>query len=292
MHGESAPRSFFLKTDKNMLDTITAGLGLSCPVLLLDNGSRFTAAMLALPGTDASLWPKTGLSSESPVEEARNFLKRSGLPEPGLTVISGMRAGASETDRAERCLARMRRWKDFLSETEGRAEHFLQPAMPGWEVEPLRERAETMFGSAFGTDAGMAAVLTALSMEPLRERSWREGVTVVWAGHRHLQAFMLYQERLLGLYEQHNSLSREAFLKDLEEMRLNWLPDEQVRAQGGHGCICGDFPAEAEGFRPTWILGPRREELKGCGRLASPSGDDGFDRLVGLLYGLSLRKSS
>ncbi|WP_294447862.1 DUF1786 family protein [uncultured Mailhella sp.] len=275
-----------------MLDTITAGFEPSCPTLLLDNGSLSTAAVLALPGTDFSRWPKTGLSPDSPVEEARNFLKSSGLPAPELTLISGMRADNPEKDRTERCSARIRRWKDLLIKTEGRPEYFLQQKMPGWEIEPLLEQAEATFGPTLGTDSGMASVLAALSMEPLRQRSWSEGITVIWAGHRHVQAFMIYQERLLGLYEQHSDISREELLKDLDEMRLNWLPDEQVRARGGHGCICGAFPAEAEGFRPTWILGPCRETLKGCGRLSSVCGDDRFDRSVGLLYGLSLRKSS
>ena len=99
-------------------------------------------------------------------------------------------------------------------------------------------------------------------------------------------------EKILGLYENHAGLSREDLLLDLKEFRLNWLPDEKVRAAGGHGCICGDFPAEAEGFRPTWILGPCREELKGAGRLASPCGDARFERCFGLLHGLARRKGA
>lgn len=275
-----------------MLDTIAAGFEPSCPTLLLDNGSRSTAAVLALPGTDFSRWPRTGLSPDSPVDEARDFLKRSKLPAPGLTLISGMRDNSSEENRVERRAARILRWKKFLHDTEGRPECLLQQKLHGWEVDPLIEQAKATFGPVLGTDGGMASVLAALSMEPLRQRSWSEGITVIWAGHQHIQAFMIYQERLLGLYEQHSDISREELLKDLDEMRLNWLPDEQVRARGGHGCICGDFPAEAECFRPTWILGPRREMLNGCGRLASVCGDDRFDRAVGLLYGLSLRKSS
>ena len=275
-----------------MLDTIAAGFEPSCPTLLLDNGSRSTAAVLALPGTDFSRWPRTGLSPDSPVDEARDFLERSKLPAPGLTLISGMRDNSSEENRVERRAARILRWKKFLHDTEGRPECLLQQKLHGWEVDPLIEQAKATFGPVLGTDGGMASVLAALSMEPLRQRSWSEGITVIWAGHQHIQAFMIYQERLLGLYEQHSDISREELLKDLDEMRLNWLPDEQVRARGGHGCICGDFPAEAEGFRPTWILGPRREMLNGCGRLASVCGDDRFDRAVGLLYGLSLRKSS
>lgn len=275
-----------------MLDTITAGLAPSCPTLLLDNGSQFTTAVLALPDTDFSRWPKTELSPDSPVEEARSFLNRSGFPAPGLTLVSGMRDDAPGNSRVERRAARILRWKEFLHETEGRPECFLQQELHGWEADTLLFQAKEAFGPSLGTDSGMAAALAALSITPLRERSWSEGVTAIWAGHRHVQAFMIYQEKVLGLYEQHSDIAQEELLKDLDEMRLNWLPDEQVRARGGHGCVCGDFPAEAEGFRPTWILGPLREKMKGCGRLASVCGDDRFDRISGLLYGLILRKSS
>lgn len=275
-----------------MLSTMTAEFALSGPTLLIDNGSRLTAAVLALPETDFSCWPRAELSPDSPLEATRHFLKESALPRPELTLICGMRAAGSEADGKQRRAERILRWKNFLHETEGRPKDFLQNRLRGWEVDPLLTQAGKIFGPCLGTDSGMAAVLAAMSLDPLRERSWNEGVTVVWAGDRHMQAFMIYQERLLGLYEQHSDISREDFLKDLEEMRLNWLPDEQVRAAGGHGCICGDFPAEAEGFRPTWILGPRREELKGCGRIVSPCGNDRFDRAFGLLFGLSLRNSA
>ena len=275
-----------------MQDSITTGLVPSRPTLIIDYGSCITSAVMALPKTDRTLWPKAILDSARPVEAASEFLKTSGLPAPELTLICSMQTA----DQEEHCMKsradRILRWKRMLAETKGRPEYFLREAFPGWEIDPLLVEARKTFGTALGTDSGMAAVLAALSIASLRERSWSEGVTVIWAGYRHVQAFMVFQERLLGLYEQHSDISREAFLKDLDEMRLNWLPDEQVRAQGGHGCICGDLPEEAEGFRPTWILGPCREKLKGYGRLSSPCNDDRFDRAAGMLFGLALRQNA
>ena len=46
------------------------------PTLVLDNGSRFTAVMLALPGMEASRWPKAEFPAERPVEQALDFLKK------------------------------------------------------------------------------------------------------------------------------------------------------------------------------------------------------------------------
>ena len=267
---------------------LTNGSPLTGPILFLDNGSRRTAVLLAMPGAEPSAWPKTLLPAEKPVEGALEFLKTSLLPMPELTLVCTMNSpSAGAGARA----ARMERWREELRRTGGSLELFLRENMPGWEVSPLMAEAKKAFGHTLGADSGAAAALFALSLEKLRERSWQEGVTVLWAGERHIQAFMIYQEKLLGLYEQHTGISREALLADLHELRLNWLPEEKVRAEGGHGCICGDFPAEAEGFRPTWILGPQSLSLQGAGRLFVPE-EEGFERCLGLCFGLSRRQGA
>lgn len=259
------------------------GAPLAEPTLFLDNGSRRTAVLLALPGVEPSAWPGALLAPEQPVAGALEFLKQSALPMPKLTLVCGMN---DDSNKEEARAARMARWREELHRTGGCAEHFLRDNAPGWEAAPLMAEAEKVFGPVLGADSGAAAVLCALSLERVRDRSWQEGVTVLWAGEKHIQAFMIYQEKLLGLYEQHAGISRDALLADLNDLRLNWLPDEKVRAEGGHGCICGDFPAEAEGFRPTWIFGPQRQALQGMGRLVSPS-REGFERCFGLCFGLS-----
>ncbi|MGN1038405.1 MAG: DUF1786 family protein [Mailhella sp.] len=260
-----------------------------CPTLLIDSASGSTFVMLALPETEFSRWPKAELPAGAGLEHAETFLRASFLPHPELTLVCTMQEkkapAGSELFRARR----MQRWKQELLRTEGRPEHFLRPSLPGWEAESLLSQARETFGRALGADSGIAASLAALSIPKVRERSWQEGITIIWAGCSHIQAFMIFQEKILGLYEQHTGISLDALNKDLHEMRMNWLPDEQVRAAGGHGCICGDFPPEAESFRPTWIFGPRQTSLEGCGRMVSLSDGSQFDRCLGLLFGLSLR---
>jgi uncharacterized protein (DUF1786 family) len=264
----------------------------SAPVLVLDCGVDSAALLLALPGREAGDWPcrevPAATDSEA-VDAARALLAENGLERPSLTLICGMGRHSEEERSAEGRAARIARWREELRASEGSPEACMHGTMPGWEVSPLLEAVKSAFGPALAADSGTASVLSALAMESLRDRCWNEGVTVVFADETHTQAFVLFREKVLGLYENHAGLSRDALLADLKELRLNWLPDEQVRAAGGHGCICGDFPAEAEGFRPTWILGPRREELKGAGRMASPCGDARFERCFGMLYGLSRR---
>lgn len=260
-----------------------------CPTLLIDSASCKTFAMLALPETEFSRWPKTELPAGSPLEHAENFLRASSLPRPELTLLCTMQGKKNPADD-EYCRAeRMQRWKQELLRTEGRPENFLRSSLPGWEAESLLSQAKEIFGKALGADSGIAASLAALSIPHVRERSWQEGITAIWAGDSHIQAFMIFQEKILGLYEQHTGIPSDALKKDLHEMRMNWLPDEQVRAAGGHGCICGDFPPEAESFRPTWVFGPCQNILEGYGRIASLSEHSRFDRCLGLLFGHSLR---
>ena len=263
------------------------------PVLVIDCGTDSAALLLALPKVEASGWPCSVVPAASDADvigACRTLLEENGLERPALTLVCSMGRHNEVELSLEGRSARVVRWREELRATGG--EPCLHEAMPAWEVSPLLEAVKAAFGTALGTDSGTAAVFAALGMESLRDRCWGEGVTLVFADGVHTQAFVLFREKILGLYENHAGLNRDELLLDLKEFRLNWLPDEKVRAAGGHGCICGDFPAEAEGFRPTWILGPCREELKGAGRLASPCGDAHFERCFGLLYGLARRKDT
>ena len=264
------------------------------PILVLDVDADLTRALLALPAVDEGDWPRIGFiasDEEAVLAGARSFLDAQQAVKPELVLLCGMGFHREAERSAEGRAARMGWWREELRRTEGQPSRCLRDSLEGHEVQALLELLQGRLGPSLAADSGAAAVLAALRLEALRDRSWNEGVTVVYAGETHTQAFMLFRETILGLYEHHADLPREALLKDLKEVRLNWLPDEQVRASGGHGCICGDFPPEAEGFRPTWLLGPCRESLSGCGRLASPSGDACFDRCFGLLYGFALLRA-
>lgn len=268
---------------------------LSGPVLALDGGMDSVALVLALPATPAESWPRRvspASSDDEVVAAARAFLQDNGVERPALSLVCSMGRHGSAESSAEGRAARIARWREELRQSGGRPEFFLHERMNGWEAGPLLEAVKEAFGPAHGADSGTASVLAALSLEAVCERSWSEGVSLLFADGVHVQAFMIFQEKVLGLYENHAQLDRDSLLADLRELRLNWLPDEQVRAAGGHGCICGDFPAEAEGFRPTWLLGTHREVFKGAGRLSSPCGDARFERCFGLLCGLERLKEA
>ncbi|WP_446423810.1 DUF1786 family protein [Mailhella sp.] len=263
------------------------------PILVLDVDVDITSVLLALPAVDERDWPRTEFTAsneEAVLAGASAFLEAQQRVKPELVLLCGMGFHREPERRAEGRTARMDWWREELRRTEGKPERSLNDVLPGHQLQVLLELLKEGYGPVLAADSGMAAVLAALRLEALRERSWSEGVTVVYAGETHTQAFMLFRETVLGLYEHHADLPREALLSDLKEVRLNWLPDEQVRASGGHGCICGDFPPEAEGFRPTWAFGPKREILAGAARLAASCGDARFERCFGMLYGLELRR--
>lgn len=67
-------------------------------------------------------------------------------------------------------------------------------------------------------------------------------------GNSHVAAFLVFKGRILGVYEHHTGmLDTDALLFDLKEFGFGWLPDEQVRAKGGHGCaFLAPLPPEAE----------------------------------------------
>lgn len=267
----------------------------SAPVLVLDAGENRVALLLALPAVEAQNWPRTLIAAfddAAILDAARAFLASNGMEKPSLTLVCGMGRHNERGISIEGRAVRIARWREELRCTGGAVSQSLREDMSGWEVAPLLDAVKSAFGPALGADSGTAALFAALGLDTLRDRSWSEGVTVVHADETHTQAFTVFKEKLLGLYENHADLSRDALVDDLKELRLNWLPDEQVRAAGGHGCICGDFPAEAEGFRPTWIFGTRREVLSGAGRLATLCGDAAFDRCFGLLCGLAGKREA
>ena len=94
----------------------------------------------------------------------------------------------------------------------------------------------------------------------------------------------MYKERVFGLYEHHTGArTLEELLKDLQEFRLAWLPDEVVHGSGGHGTAFAAVPEEAGSFAPTFVLGPRRELLRGHGQFVAPYGDMMLAGCYGLL---------
>lgn len=213
------------------------------------------------------------------------FLAAAGLPKPSLVVAAAQDHGHHVTGNRE---GRFQLWRELLLETKGDPSQWLfdEPPSVCTRLAALRN----VTGGPVA-DTGTAAVLGAMAVAEVAERSRRQGITIVNVGNSHVVAFLVFRERVFGVYEQHTArLDLEALLFDLKEFRFGWLPDEQVRSQGGHGCLfTGPLPEEAEGFMPTFILGPQREKLHGHGQFIAPYGDMMFAGCHGLLLGVARR---
>ncbi len=98
-------------------------------------------------------------------------------------------------------------------------------------------------------------ILLFLQIPQIENRNFQEGVTLLLEENNHIFGFLIFQNNIYGIFE-HNrlKLSAELLQKNLEEFRFGWLPHEEVIKQEGYGCILKNIPAEAEGFRPIYIV--------------------------------------
>lgn len=213
----------------------------------------------------------------------RTFLAAAGLDYPDMVLAAAQDHGfhPQESNR----VGRFRLWRDFLLQAQGKPEAlvFINPPKQLTRLQTLK----SCIGAGLVADTGAAAVLGALYEPEVRHRQRREGVCVVNMGNSHVLGFLLFQNQVLGVYEQHSQgRTPRDILADLALFRRGELRHEQVMEQFGHGCLTLDLPAEAKGFAPTYVLGPRRALLADTGAtFLAPGGDMMLAGCFGLLQG-------
>lgn len=117
-------------------------------------------------------------------------------------------------------------------------------------------------------DCRLERLLAALKHPKIEGRNFQEGVTLVFEQDYAFFAVLAYKNEIFGAFEHDlQKLDSGLLKKNLEEFRFGWLPDEEVRRQGGKGCILKNIPAEAEGFRPTFIFCEHKEYFSELGRI-------------------------
>ncbi len=213
------------------------------------------------------------------------FLEPIHLDVPKRILIAAQDHGKHEN--SSNCVGRFNLWRELLATSNNPVNWIFDSVpRPFTRLEAIRKSSN----ACSMADTGTAALLGVLSMSMVRKRSEREGVTIVNIGNSHVIAFLVYQAKVYGIYEHHTGLrTTESLLKDLQEFKLGWLPDENVRDSGGHGCVFSEIPHDAEGFKPTYILGPQRKMLQGHGLFVAPNDDMMLAGAYGLLYGLNER---
>ncbi|WP_419786600.1 DUF1786 domain-containing protein [Pseudodesulfovibrio sp.] len=185
-------------------------------------------------------------------------------------------------------MGRFKLWRSFLTEGGGRPEALIYDTPPAM-LTRLADLQDEIGGGPVA-DTGAAAVLGALYVDEIAAHGRETGITLVNIGNSHLIAFLLYQDRIHGVYEQHTGCVDGAKLwKDLDKFRCGCLSFEQVFEDKGHGCLTLDLPEGADGFRPTYVIGPRRAMLEGYDvSFPSPGGDMMLAGCFGMLKGLGI----
>lgn len=218
----------------------------------------------------------------------RNFFAAAELPWPDSIAACAQDHGfhPGESNR----MGRFKLWQSFLEEGKGRPEHLVFETPPPM-LTRLRDLQEDIGGGPVA-DTGAAAVLGTLYVDEIEKESHRHGVTLVNIGNSHLIAFLLYGGRIHGVYEQHTGcVDSEKLWNDLADFRCGCLSFEQVFADRGHGCMTLDLPDEADGFKPTYVIGPRRSMLEGYDvSFPAPGGDMMLAGAFGLIKGLAMQK--
>ena len=242
-------------------------------------------AMLSLPGTEPGSWPRMLLDACDSKAALSAVLPAQSMP--FATVCCTMGPDLSHAD-SEGCAGRMEMWTKLLAASHGRPSGMALPVednpdLPCFMTEGL---PQNLPGNVFVIDGGAALANALLSVEKYKMRDLSEGCTVIYAGKSHVQALLTFRGAVVALYEQHTPILPSHLQKDLKELRLNWLPMEKVRSEGGHGCLCGTLPEEAESFIPTWISGPASEAFASCGRIFHPSGSAAFDCCMGAILAI------
>lgn len=227
----------------------------------------------------------------------KGFCAMLGMPEPAVVLAAVPEAGDYAAERGGigngQCPGAMWMWKKVLAKY---AEPGMEPGAPpsAFLLSDVPETLPRLFAArqstgGLVTDCGIASLLGLLSHEEALARSFRQGVTLVRLADGHIFAALAWRGAIFGLYEQHvpedgaDGAFLERTLHDLKEFRLGWLPDEAVRAAGGHGTAFACLPPEAEGFPVTYVSGEGKELFTGHARMLEQK-YDAYTGCLGLFH--------
>ncbi len=207
------------------------------------------------------------------------------LPMPNLVLAAVQDHGFHGKGSGNRRV-RMARYASLLAQNP-------DPVSWLFDVPPLemtRMRAVHLASGGPVADTATAVLLGALLDPVFVRRSFREGVTFVNVGNGHVFAALVYKGLVRGIYEHHTSMrTREELLADLGEFRRGFLPCDVVQQSGGHGTAYGPVFEEAS-YEPTFICGPGRAMLAGCGQFIAPFGSMMLAGSLGLLLAWCVRQ--
>jgi uncharacterized protein (DUF1786 family) len=178
-------------------------------------------------------------------------------------------------------LFRFRIWRDFL-DRGGRLDQLWHREPPDYLTRMIAVQRE--LPGALVMDTGAAAVLGALC-DPLVGEKTKEGVVILNLGNQHAVASLVFNSRIVGIYEHHTGCLSVAKLHDhLERFRQGTLSDEEIFSDHGHGCVTLPQARNMSSFATVVVTGPQRHLAKSLGcYFAAPYGDMMLSGCFGLI---------
>ncbi len=216
------------------------------------------------------------------------LLSQAGLDYPDLVLAAVQDHGFHPRTSNRR--GRFVIWESLLESSHGSLEALLFEQAP---EEMTRLKAlQTCTGGGPVADTGSAALLGALFEPRIEQASQDHGVCVVNVGNSHTIGFLVFEDRIQGIFEHHTGLlTPQSLWQLLERFRSGELSNDEVFESQGHGCALRDIPPEARGYPLTVALGPRRSMLSGYEvDFPAPGGDMMLAGCFGLIKGWKLHQ--
>ena len=134
-------------------------------------------------------------------------------------------------------------------------------------------------------DTGAASILGAMEDGKVAE-AVKNGAVLINIGNQHTIAFLVYRDRVLGVFEHHTKmLTEQSLLQYIDKFVSGQLDNEQILNEHGHGCMV--LPEAKKHTFDFWsVTGPKREIGEKLGYMAIPYGDMMMSGPYGMVNGL------
>ncbi|MDQ7031292.1 MAG: DUF1786 domain-containing protein [Desulfonauticus sp.] len=206
-----------------------------------------------------------------------SFLQQLDLNLPELILIAAQDHGFFPTESNRK--GRFKLWLEFLK--KGGDIYSLLYINPP-EVMTRLTALKQSIGVGFVADTGAAAMLGALFVEKVENLQNTDPICVVNIGNSHTLAFLIWKNKVKGIYEHHTlMLSAQTLWSQLQDFIAGKLTNEYVFEDNGHGCV---HTQEINNVAGIFVLGPRRNLLQEYNvEFLCPGGDMMLAGCFGLL---------
>ncbi|TVM17203.1 hypothetical protein DPQ33_10090 [Oceanidesulfovibrio indonesiensis] len=254
LHGENMGGGFFRAVSAHLKAGLPAAVHPDSAWALSDDPARLESMGLKISTRPAPELIPVHTADYDP-GYWRSLLAMCGLEPPDLILAAAQDHGYHP--QGSNRLGRFELWRNLLAREGGRLEALFFEEAPE-EMTRLRTLQRATGGGPVA-DTGAAAVLGALFDPQIADLSQQSGVMVVNAGNSHFLAFLVFRERIYGVYEHHTGMQApEAIAADLDAFRRGTLANQDVLDSGGHGVHTLELPNEARTFSHVCVMGPRR----------------------------------